>query len=143
MRNLTSRLAVVCLLLAGAGFAPAQTVQGVVTGIVTDPTGAAIPSAQVTLVNQGTQIVQNATAGSDGSYRFPLVPPGTYTLTFKAAGFATKEIKDIVVDASQTVPVDAKLDIATASTADRGDDAEHDCADRKLYLGDDGQYEHR
>ncbi len=95
----------------------AQTAQGVVTGTVTDPSGAAIPSAQVTLTNEGTQVTQNATAGSDGGYRFPLVPPGTYTLTVKSSGFATKETKGIVVDPSQTVPVDVKLDVATASTA--------------------------
>ncbi len=96
---------------------PAQTVQGVVTGAVTDPTGAAIPTAQVTLTNEGTQVIQNANTGSDGSYRFPLVPPDTYTLTVKASGFAVKETRGIVVEPSQTVPVSVKLDVATASTA--------------------------
>ncbi len=117
MKSLAARVAVAFLFLAGAAFAPAQTVQGVVTGTVTDPTGASIPSAQVTLVNQGTQVTQNATTGSNGSYRFSLVPPGVYTLTVKAAGFTSKETKDINVDASQTVPVDVKLDVATSSTA--------------------------
>lgn len=91
--------------------------QGVVTGTVTDPTGAAVPNAQVTLTNEGTQVAQNANTGSNGTYRFPLVPPGAYTLAVKASGFATKETKGIAVDASQTVPVNVTLDIATASMA--------------------------
>ncbi len=117
MKNVTGRLAVVLLLLIGASFTGAQTVQGVVTGTVTDPTGAAIPNAQVMLTNEGTQVTQNANTGSDGGYRFPLVPPGSYAVIVKVSGFATKETKGIVVNASQTVPVDVRLDIATSSTA--------------------------
>lgn len=94
-----------------------QSVQGVVTGNITDATGASIPNAQVTLTNEGTGVVQHETSGSSGVYRFSLVPPGTYTVTVKAAGFTEKETKGITVDASQTVPVDEKLDVATSSTA--------------------------
>jgi Carboxypeptidase regulatory-like domain/TonB dependent receptor len=114
LQKLTARMA--CLLLL-AWVAPAQTVQGVVTGTVSDPTGASIPNAQVTLTNEGTQVAQNANSGSDGGYRFSLVPPGTYTLLVKAPGFSGKQTKGIIVNASQTVPLDVKLDVATASTA--------------------------
>ncbi|MGI9072441.1 MAG: TonB-dependent receptor domain-containing protein [Bryobacteraceae bacterium] len=114
LQKLTARMA--CLLLL-AWVAPAQTVQGVVTGTVSDPTGGSIPNAEVTLTNEGTQVTQSATAGADGGYRFSLVPPGTYTLTVKAPGFGGKETKGIIVNASQTVPLDVKLDVATASTA--------------------------
>ena len=73
-------LAVALLILASGGAVWSQTVQGVITGAVTDPTGAVVPGATVTITNTGTNISQNTTTGSDGSYRFPLVPPGTYTL---------------------------------------------------------------
>jgi len=75
------------LVLAAGGTAWSQTVQGVITGTITDPTGAVVPGATVTITNVGTNISQSTTTGSDGSYRFALVPPGTYTLEVKAANF--------------------------------------------------------
>src|SRR5262245_10060594 len=69
-------LAVSCL--ASGTFA--QTVQGVVTGVVTDPSGGSVPKATVTLINLGTNVSQATTTGDDGSYRFSLVPPGQYSL---------------------------------------------------------------
>ena len=94
----------------------AQTVQGVVTGTVTDATGAGVPNAEVVLLNQGTTVQQKTTSESNGSYRFPLVPPGMYTVTIKATGFTEREVKDVKVDASTTVPVNATLSIKTATT---------------------------
>ena len=86
-------------------------------GVVTDPTGASIPNAQLVLTNEGTAVSQKSKSGSDGSYRFSLVPPGTYTLTTESTGFIKAETKGIAVDASQTVPVNVKLPVASASTA--------------------------
>jgi hypothetical protein len=103
-------------LLALAGITEAQTVQGVVTGTVFDGTGAAVPKASINLSNVGTSVAQSATSGSDGSYRFTLVPPGMYKLSVKASGFAEKQITEIKVDPSETVPVNVTLAVATAST---------------------------
>jgi len=107
-------LAVALLILASGGAVWSQTVQGVITGTVTDPTGAVVPNASVTITNVGTNISQATTTGSDGSYRFSLVPPGTYTLEVKAANFATVRASGLVVEASQTVPYSVKLDLAKA-----------------------------
>jgi hypothetical protein len=96
------------------GKAQAQSVQGVVTGTVSDPSGAAIPDAHLTLTNVGTTVPQEETSGHDGSYRFGLVPPGTYTLTTKMQGFTTKEVEKIIVDASTSVPVNVTLSVASA-----------------------------
>ena len=104
------------LLLAATFCLTAQTVQGVVTGTVTDATGAGVPNAEVVLLNQGTTVQQKTTSESNGSYRFPLVPPGMYTVNIKASGFTDREIKDIKVDASTTVPVNATLSIKTSTT---------------------------
>lgn len=65
----------------------AQTGQGVVTGTILDAQGAVIPRAEVTLTNEGTNISETRTTGTDGLYRFPLVPPGTYTVTVTASNF--------------------------------------------------------
>jgi hypothetical protein len=104
------------LLLACASFMEAQTVQGVVTGTIFDASKAVVPGADITLTNVGTAISQSAKGSSDGAYRFSLVPPGMYRLDVKAAGFTEKQITEIKVDASETVPVNVTLDVATATT---------------------------
>jgi hypothetical protein len=104
------------LTLTVAGSARAQSVQGVVTGVVTDASGAIVPGADLTLVNDGTNVAQDQKSQGNGDFRFGLVPPGTYTLTTKASGFTPREIKSIIVDASTTVAVNVTLSVATATT---------------------------
>src|SRR5579872_1427398 len=116
MRGFTGGFLSVFLLLAGASFTEAQTVQGVVTGTIFDASGSAIPNADVTLTNVDTNIAQATKSSSDGGYRFSLVPPGPYKLDVKAAGFTEKQITSIRVDASETVPVNATMAVATSST---------------------------
>jgi hypothetical protein len=106
----------VLLLLAGASLTKAQTVQGVVTGTIFDASNAAIPAADITLINVGTSISQTTKGSADGAYRFALVPPGMYKLDVKAKGFTEKQITEIKVDASETVPVNVSLDVASATT---------------------------
>ena len=103
------------LLLASGGVLSSQTVQGVITGTIMDPTGAVVPNATVTLINVATNISQTTTTGGDGSYRFSLVPPGTYTVDVKAANFAEVKETGVVVEASQVVPLNVKLELAKAS----------------------------
>src|SRR5215468_4863201 len=107
-------LAAALLILASGGAVWSQSVQGVITGTVTDPTGAVVPNATVMITNVGTNISQSTTTGGDGSYRFPLVPPGTYTVEVKAANFATVRASGMVVEASQTIPFNVKLELAKA-----------------------------
>src|SRR5215831_5784208 len=107
-------LAAALLILASGGAVWSQTVQGVITGTITDPTGAVVPNATVTITNVGTNISQATTTGSDGSYRFPLVPPGTYTVEIKAASFTTVRVSGIVVEASQVIPLNRQLELARA-----------------------------
>src|SRR5882762_991430 len=106
-----------CLLLAVMVFSlasgtVAQTVQGIITGTITDPSGATVPNATITISNTGTGLSQTATTGTDGSYRFSLVPPGAYVIDVKAASFAEVRASGIVVEASQTVPFSVRLELA-------------------------------
>ncbi len=103
------------LILAGSGASWAQTVAGVITGTITDPSGAVVPNATITITNAGTNASQSVTTGSDGSYRFGLVSPGTYTVDVKAANFAEVRASGLVVEASQVVPFSIKLELAKAS----------------------------
>jgi hypothetical protein len=95
--------------------ARAQTVQGVITGTVFDPSGAVLPGATVTIINEGTSVSQSTTTDRDGSYRFPLVPPGTYTVQVKATGFAEYLRKNVTVDPSQAVSLDVTLEVGKAT----------------------------
>jgi hypothetical protein len=116
MRLRTLAILIAALLVLASGAAVwSQTVQGVITGTVTDPTGAVVPNATVTITNADTNISQSTTTGNDGSYRFSLVPPGTYTVDVKAANFAEVRAAGVVVEASQTVPYNVKLELAKSS----------------------------
>ena len=106
---------VALLILASGDLVWSQTVQGVITGTIMDPTGAVVPNATVTITNVGTSISHSTTTGADGSYRFPLVPPGTYTVEIKAANFTTVRVTGIVVEASQVIPLNQQLELAKAS----------------------------
>ena len=75
-------------LSASGRFLLAQGTNGTLTGQVVDPSGAAIPEATVTLTNVGTNFPQTVTTDATGIYVFKLVPPGNYTLTVAARGFA-------------------------------------------------------
>jgi hypothetical protein len=75
--------------IAMTGFLSAQTIiSGDITGTVTDPTGATVPNAAVTLTSADSGSIQTVTTDSTGSFRFPLLRPGVYKLQVAAPGFA-------------------------------------------------------
>jgi hypothetical protein len=62
-------------------------ISGDIVGAVTDPSGAAVAGATVTVTSKATDATQTATTSSDGSFRVPLLKPGDYTVVVSAAGF--------------------------------------------------------
>src|ERR1700676_2687609 len=97
-RNTSTRflLAVVVLtLLAGSVLAQGT---GEITGLVTDPTGAVISGATVTLTNSATGEKRTTVTNSGGAYRFPELPiVGTYTLQASPKGFKSLKVEGIVI----------------------------------------------
>jgi hypothetical protein len=89
----------------------AQSGQGVVEGSISDENGALLPGANVTLANESTSVAQLAVTNSHGTYQFPLVPPGTYTITVNLTGFVPRRNTGVVVDASKTISVDLRLHV--------------------------------
>ncbi len=90
---------------------PALAQQGAgLRGLVTDPTGAVIPDATITLTS-ATGEKSTATSGADGSYVFRSLAPGVYQLNVSAAGFAAYLRPGVQVTAGATRALDIKLQI--------------------------------
>src|SRR5580658_2626473 len=83
-------LLVVALMMAPSLIAQ-SLVSGDLTGTVTDPSGAVVPSATVTLKNNATGATRNTQTNSSGAYRFSLLQPGNYTVGATASGFSKAE----------------------------------------------------
>jgi hypothetical protein len=112
-RNLAFCLVVALVLLSLPAFSQSITT-GEISGTVSDPSGAVIAGATVTLRSPGTGSVRTDTTSASGTYRFPLVQPGDYVLTITSSGFQTTEMKTAVTLGSG-VRLDAKLNVATSN----------------------------
>lgn len=88
---------------------------GVVTGTITDPSGAAVPNAAVTLTGAETGTLQRVETNAEGSYRFAFVPPGNYKVAAAASGFQSQEHPGIAVSAGQPSTLNMQLALATSS----------------------------
>jgi len=80
------------------------------TGIVTDPSGAAVPGAAITMVNTQTGAQRETVSNETGIYSFPSIAPGTWQLTAKKAGFTTIEIKDIRLQVNTPATLNVKFE---------------------------------
>jgi hypothetical protein len=77
------------ILIVSAVCALGQTGTSRITGTVTDPQGAVVPDAQVTLRNEATGVTHSGKTTSAGIFAFIDIPVGEYTITVEAAGFAS------------------------------------------------------
>jgi hypothetical protein len=80
-------------------------------GTVTDASGAVVPNVTVTATNNATNQSRTSTTGADGTYRFTLLPPGSYKVRFAAAGFKTAEISAVTLDVTETPVVNRALEV--------------------------------
>ena len=110
--RVTAILAVLALLV-GAIPALAQVQTGEITGRVSDDTGAVLPGATVTLTSPVLIQPQTATSSETGSFRFTLIPIGTYSVKFELPGFKTVVREGIVVNIGFTAQVNQQLAIST------------------------------
>src|SRR4026208_706569 len=84
-----------CLLVASG--AMAQRIKSTISGVVTDPSGGVLPNAEVPLTNEATNVSQNTVATTEGTYAFPFLDTGTYTIKASMPGFKTMNRTGIMV----------------------------------------------
>jgi hypothetical protein len=92
-------------------FCWAQSFTSTVSGTVTDPSGAVVPNAEITLTLVATETSAKVTTGSTGLYSFPNLRPGIYELKASAPGFRDSVQRGIEVGIEQSVRVDVKLEL--------------------------------
>src|SRR5713101_6137557 len=93
----------------------AQETTGGLQGTVKDPSGAVVPGAKVALTGASSIGNKEIEADSSGYYRFANLPPGPYTITVTAKGFATVK-RELVLEVGHLPTVDFALEVGTAST---------------------------
>jgi len=121
-RVLATLLMAAAMLLGCQAVWAQMRIVGVISGVVSDPTGALVPNAKVTLVDSVNGTKKETTSNASGQFVFPDLPFGTFQLTVTAPGFDTSVTEKISVVASQTtdVPVHLKVGSATESVTVEG-----------------------
>ena len=106
--------AMAVLVFAGLLCAPLLHAQyrGAIQGVVTDPSGAVIPGARLTLTNPATNQTQTATSNGAGVYNFNALPPGSFTLKAEHPGFSTKTYSNVHIIPEQTNSFNVQLAIS-------------------------------
>lgn len=108
-------LYILCCLILIVPALPAQSlISGDIAGTVSDPSGAVIANAGVTLKSLDTGAVQNATASMTGEYRFSLLKPGRYVVTASQQGFQKSE-RQVQVAVGQIVTANFSLQVGQAT----------------------------
>src|SRR5262249_42656817 len=101
----------VCAALMAAAFLSSQEFRATLQGTIHDSTKAVVPSAEVTLKNIATAVERRAAPDPAGHYLFQFLPPGTYSLTTRAAGFKTDVRDAIQLSLGDNIRLDVELAI--------------------------------
>jgi len=112
--QLLAFLATIALLLPSLLLSQ-STVNGAISGTVTDPSGAVLPDLPVTLKSVERGFTQTARTNAQGFYQFPLLQPGVYTVTVSAANFKTMS-STTTVSVGQNSIVNTRLEVGTTAT---------------------------
>lgn len=106
-RKLTWMVFALLIVLPGR----AQVPTAVLTGVVKDSTGAAVPNVKVAAINTNTNLSREAITDESGTYRIPALNPGPYRLEAEGQGFKKAVLSDIVLEVGQQVRADVQLEV--------------------------------
>ncbi|MGO9436835.1 MAG: carboxypeptidase regulatory-like domain-containing protein [Terracidiphilus sp.] len=108
----------ILILMLGSAAAHAQTTtEGAIAGTVEDPSGAIVGGTAVTIRNVATNAEILLTADNSGYFKAPLLEPGTYAVSFSAAGFAPYRADGVLVQVGQVTTIEPHLALASTSTS--------------------------
>ena len=103
-----------CLVCSSNAFG--QSTNATVGGTVSDATGALIPGVAVKATNNGTGIVNETITNETGTYNFPTLQPGTYTLAAELSGFQTQSFSNVTLGLAQQVRLNFSLQVGSVGT---------------------------
>ena len=109
------RFLLACAALCSAASAYGQATSAQINGKITDPTGAAVPGATVTLANVDTGLRRETNSNEQGNYAIPLLSPGSYRVTVIKSGFKPVTRSGISLAVDQTARIDVILELGTVS----------------------------
>jgi hypothetical protein len=104
-----------CLLLMAPG-TNAQIRSGTITGLATDPSGAVVAGADVTVTNTGTHETSSTRTTDTGLYTVPYLETGTYSVSVTRAGFETVTVNGLFLNPGATAKADVTLQLGAAAT---------------------------
>src|SRR5437764_12549951 len=110
------RLCVLLWLLLFSSLLLAQTFRGTILGTVTDPQGAVVAGAKVTVRNVNTGLERTTQTSADGSYSVPELPVGTYNVSVNQSGFQTSSITAVALEVAAEKRVDIALKAGQVTT---------------------------
>ena len=117
MKPISCWIALCVLVLVLAPVLPAQTpTTGMLAGTVKDPSGAVVANAKL-VVTSASGEERAGNSGPDGSYRFPGLPAGTYSLTVNASGFQTYQASGVEIRITETTDLSPELAVAGTATS--------------------------
>src|SRR2546422_10513551 len=99
--TMTSFRKILIVLSLSAGLALAHTLDTAILGTVTDPSGAVIPSASITITQPATGRTNTVTTSNGGTYEVRYLFPGEYTVEASATGFGTERRTGVVLQTGQ------------------------------------------
>ncbi len=105
----------IVIAVLGTVLGGAQTSSTSLRGTVVDPHGAVVPGAEVTITNSATAFSRTTKTDGQGFYQFLEVPPATYTITFKAAGFGILQLEDVRLLVNTPATLNQTLRVQAAS----------------------------
>ena len=108
-----------CALLCLSFVAPdtyAQIRSGTITGLVTDPNGAVVAGADVTVQNSGTHQASSIRTTGTGLFTVPYLETGTYSISVTKAGFDTATVNSLLLSPGATAKADVTLKVGAATT---------------------------
>ena len=104
---------VLLLLLPCKAVFSQSTTEGTIAGTIADPSGAAVAHAQITAVSSNSSSTYHATADASGAFDFAGLPPGTYQVEIKVAGYAPYLAKTVLVEVGRATTLSPRLAIGT------------------------------